>query len=108
MIFTKKVKILIQAFEQHLQQTNYYGIIQSLLINVLIHLDFHYVYTYPEQELTTMSDTMTQALHNAAASSAMEGLPLEPKHMDVIQDILDGKTTLQEFFRQLQKREQEI
>lgn len=55
-----------------------------------------------------MSDTMTQALHNAAASSAMEGLPLEPKHMDVIQDILDGKTTLQEFFRQLQKREQEI
>ena len=55
-----------------------------------------------------MNDTMAQALHNAAASSAMEGLPLEPRHMDVIQDILDGKMTLQEFFQQLQKHEQAI
>lgn len=55
-----------------------------------------------------MSDAMNTSLRNAAASSAMEGLPLEPKHIAVIQDILDGKMTLQEFFRQLQRREREM
>lgn len=53
-----------------------------------------------------MSETMRQAVKNAAASSAMEGLPLNRQDIEIIQDILDGKTTLQEYLRQLQSRYQ--
>lgn len=52
-----------------------------------------------------MNDLAVQALRNAAASSAMEGLPLEPRHMDMIHDILNGKITLQDYFKQLQEQE---
>ena len=45
-----------------------------------------------------MSAIDFQALQNAASSSAMEGLPLTWKDMDAIQSILEGKTTLQDFY----------
>lgn len=44
-----------------------------------------------------MNNFEYQALQNAAASSAMEGLPLTQKDIEMIQDILDGKTTLQDY-----------
>ena len=44
-----------------------------------------------------MTTTELQALQNAAASSAMEGLPLSQVDMELIQSILDGKSTLQDF-----------
>lgn len=53
-----------------------------------------------------MSDVALQALHNAAASSEMEGLPLQQKHFETIQNILDGKMTLQDFFRTLQEKQE--
>ena len=37
-----------------------------------------------------MNDAMRQAIKNAAASSAMEGLPLNQQDIKIIQDILDG------------------
>lgn len=48
-----------------------------------------------------MDDITRRALNNAAASSAMEGLPLSRSDMKVLQDILDGKATLQEYLKQL-------
>lgn len=54
-----------------------------------------------------MSSAQWNALQNAAASSAMEGLPLEQSHMEVIQSILDGKLSLQAYLRSLQERHQE-
>ena len=44
-----------------------------------------------------MSAIDFQALQNAAASSAMEGLPLTLEDVETIQSILEGKTTLQDF-----------
>ena len=44
-----------------------------------------------------MSTIELQALQNAAASSAMEGLPLSQDDLDTIRSILEGKTTLQDF-----------
>jgi len=44
-----------------------------------------------------MSSIETQALQNAAVSSAMEGLPLTQDDIETIQSILEGRTTLQEF-----------
>lgn len=44
-----------------------------------------------------MSALEEQALQNAAASSAMEGLPFEQRHIDTIKSILEGKTTLQDY-----------
>lgn len=38
-----------------------------------------------------------QALQNAAASSAMEGLPLTRKDIETIRSILDGELSLQEY-----------
>lgn len=54
-----------------------------------------------------MDDITRQALNNAAASSAMEGLPLSQSDIKVIQDILDGKATLQEYLKQLKAQYQE-
>ena len=51
-----------------------------------------------------MQSSTQQALRNAAASSAMEGLPLQPKDYDIIQEILDGKTSLQAYLKQLQEQ----
>ena len=52
-----------------------------------------------------MSDLEIKALKNAAASSAMEGLPLNDRDFTVIENILDGKTELQEFFQSLKLQE---
>lgn len=46
-----------------------------------------------------MSEAEQRALRNAAASSAMEGLPLDAKDFKVVTDILDGKMTLQDFLQ---------
>lgn len=54
-----------------------------------------------------MSDLEIKALKNAAASSAMEGLPLNDKDFTVIKSILDGKMNLQEFFQSLKLQEQD-
>ena len=54
-----------------------------------------------------MSSAQWSDLQNAAASSAMEGLPLERSHMEIIQSILDGKLSLQDYFCSLQERYQE-
>lgn len=53
-----------------------------------------------------MTDLQMQALRNAAASSAMEGLPVEPQHMEVIERILNGDMTLEDYFRQLQSQQE--
>lgn len=45
-----------------------------------------------------MADLQIHALRNAAASSAMEGLPAELQHMEVIERILNGEMTLEDFF----------
>ncbi len=54
-----------------------------------------------------MSVTEQRALQNAAASSAMEGLPLEQEHIEIIQSILDGEMSLQEYLLSLQKQYEE-
>ena len=54
-----------------------------------------------------MSIVEQRALQNAAASSAMEGLPLEQQHFEVIQNILEGKLTLQEYLLSLKQQYQE-
>lgn len=55
-----------------------------------------------------MSNAEYIALQNAAAYSAMEGLPLEQRHFEIIQNILDGKLTLQEYLESLKKQYQEV
>ena len=44
--------------------------------------------------LISMNDAMRQVIKNAAASSTMEGLPLNQQDIKIIQDVLDGKATL--------------
>ena len=48
-----------------------------------------------------MDDVTRQALDNAAASSAIEGLPLSESDFQILEDILEGKTTLQDYLKQL-------
>lgn len=45
-----------------------------------------------------MSDKTRKAIQNAAASSAMEGLPLDEEKLRIVERILDGDMTLQEYF----------
>lgn len=52
-----------------------------------------------------MTDLQMQALRNAAASSAMEDLPVEARHMEIIERILNGEMTLEDYFRQLQSQQ---
>lgn len=47
------------------------------------------------------------ALSNAAASSAMEGLPLDAEHMQIAERILDGMMTLEEYLQSLVNAYQE-
>jgi len=54
-----------------------------------------------------MSELEIKALKNAAASSAMEGLPLNDGDLAVIMGILDGRINLQDFFRSLKLQEQD-
>ena len=53
-----------------------------------------------------MSNAERTALQNAAASSAMEGLRLEQRHFKIVQDILDGKLSLQEYIDSLKARQE--
>ena len=45
-----------------------------------------------------MSEKTLRSLLSAAASSAMEGLPLDAEKLGIIEKILDGKMTLQEYY----------
>ena len=54
-----------------------------------------------------MSAEEERALQNAAASSAMEGLPLEQRHFEIIKNILDGKLTLEDYLQSLRTKEEE-
>lgn len=54
-----------------------------------------------------MSDSMMQALRNAAASSAMEGMPLSEQDMKAVESIIDGKSSLQDYFDRIKKLYQE-
>ena len=44
-----------------------------------------------------MSTEQQKALLNAAASSAMEGLPLEPRHLQTVTEILEGRLTIEDY-----------
>lgn len=55
-----------------------------------------------------MSETTLKALKNAAASSAMEGLPLSDNDISTITNILDGKLSLSDFLQSLKQPELEI
>ena len=54
-----------------------------------------------------MSNVEQRALQNAAASSAMEGLPLDKQHFEIIQNILEGKLSLQDYLQSLKNQYQE-
>ena len=54
-----------------------------------------------------MSETAFEALLSAAASSAMEGLPLDAEKMAVIRKIMNGELTLQAYFASVQQQERE-
>ena len=54
-----------------------------------------------------MNNVEQRALQNAAASSAMEGLPLDKQHFEVIQNILEGKLSLQDYLQSLKNQYQE-
>lgn len=54
-----------------------------------------------------MSVAEQLALQNAAASSEMEGLPLEKQHLEIIVNILEGKMTLQEYLQSLKTHPKE-
>ncbi len=51
-----------------------------------------------------MTPTQVQALKNAAASSAMEGMPLTEQNMQTIEHILDGKLTLADYLKSVQQK----
>ena len=53
-----------------------------------------------------MTERERIGLKNAAASSAMEGLPLSEEQMRTAELILDGKMTLEDYFRALQTAQQ--
>lgn len=55
-----------------------------------------------------MNTTELNALRNAAASSAMEGLPLDSRDLKTVKDIYSGKTTLAEYVEKLKKQYKEI
>ena len=48
-----------------------------------------------------MTEQESFALRNAAASSAMEGLPLSEEQMQIAVRILDGGMTLEDYFKSL-------
>ena len=51
-----------------------------------------------------MGEQKMRALQNAAASSAMEGLPLDDEKLSIIGKILDGELTLQDYFESVKLR----
>jgi hypothetical protein len=54
-----------------------------------------------------LSDSAQVALQNAAASSAMEGMPLTQENIDVICRILEGELSLNDYLHSLKLRSQE-
>lgn len=52
-----------------------------------------------------MSGLELRALNNAAASSAMEGLPLDEKDLLLITNILEGNDSLQNYLQTLCQNE---
>lgn len=55
-----------------------------------------------------MTSTAAQALKNAAASSAVEGLPLSQSQLDTVAAILEGKLSLSEYLQSLKDRQAEV
>ncbi|MCD7733970.1 MAG: hypothetical protein LUH48_02340 [Clostridiales bacterium] len=53
-----------------------------------------------------MTSTAAQALKNAAASSAVEGLPLSQSQLDTVAAILEGKLSLSEYLQSLKDRQE--
>ena len=54
-----------------------------------------------------MSEQTLRSLLSAAASSAMEGLPLDAEKLGIIEKILDGEMTLQDYFDSVKLRYRE-
>jgi hypothetical protein len=48
-----------------------------------------------------MSEAMLKAIQNAAASSAMEGMPLDERDFEMIRSILEGEISLQDYMMQI-------
>ena len=54
-----------------------------------------------------MSEITSRALLSAAASSAMEGLPLDNEKLGIIEKILNGEMTLKDYFDSVMLQYQE-
>ena len=54
-----------------------------------------------------MSERTLQAVLSAAASSAMEGLPLDEDQLAIIEKILNREMTLQDYFERVKLQYQE-
>ncbi len=54
-----------------------------------------------------MTESTRQALQNAAASSAMEGLALTDAQMETVTAILEGRLSLADYLQALKERYQE-
>lgn len=54
-----------------------------------------------------MSESTLRALMSAAASSAMEGLPLDDEKLGIVQKILNCEMTLQDYFESVKLQYQE-
>ena len=54
-----------------------------------------------------MNNQLNQALASAAASSAMEGMPLSAQDLSVVKQILEGSLTLADYFTTIQRKHQE-
>lgn len=53
-----------------------------------------------------MNEEARQAMLDAAASSAMEGLPLSQQDMEIVEQIYTGRMTLADFIQSVQLRAQ--
>lgn len=54
-----------------------------------------------------MNTQLDKALANAAASSAMEGLPLSTQELSIVKQILEGDLTLTDYFTMIQQKHRE-
>ena len=54
-----------------------------------------------------MSEQTLRAILGAAASSAMEGLPLDDEKLSIVERIMSGEMTLQEYFDRVKLQYQE-
>jgi hypothetical protein len=51
-----------------------------------------------------MNETTTQNLRSVAASSAMEGLPLNQKQVENLMQLMDGKLSITEYITMLKQQ----